>query len=257
MTLHPVIRTIMLTIAIAALSAQAVADGLLKVSPADELLIIDPKVDSQRRPTPLFKPAGGGVQIEIPPTVIVHRYYYSGDRDFQGPMIPGGPTVLVANHPVTGEQISLKVQLMPGAPRVRYTKRSILYDYGDRKIGIDFGAFSFCEPKVVYHRDSRVRRKLGQMRQDTAALFSGFSRRARIPESVKRFKDNSSKSVLALGDRIGDASGQLSDAGRSLVEQTGLSELATPRDLSVPTRFDGVTRTGIVQELNNTVRTNR
>ncbi|MFN9822898.1 MAG: hypothetical protein ACK58J_01975, partial [Planctomyces sp.] len=70
----------MLTVAVA-------ADDKVRVPPADELMVIDPNVDSRNLPTPVFLPDGRGNQrIEIPPVVIVHRYYYSGDRSFQGPM---------------------------------------------------------------------------------------------------------------------------------------------------------------------------
>ncbi len=39
------------------------------------------------------------MKVDIAPTVHVHRYYYSGDKEIQGPIINGGPTVVVAITP--------------------------------------------------------------------------------------------------------------------------------------------------------------
>ena len=83
--------------------------------------------------------ANGLDQIETPPTVIVHRYYYTGDRDFQGPMMQGGPTLITANDPATGEQTQIEALLPPGAPRITYRSDRIVYDYRDRAITVRFG----------------------------------------------------------------------------------------------------------------------
>lgn len=76
---------------------------------------------------------------ETPLTVIVHRYYYTGDRDFQGPMMQGGPTLITANDPATGEQTQIEALLPPGAPRITYRSDRIVYDYRDRAITVRFG----------------------------------------------------------------------------------------------------------------------
>ena len=235
------------------------ADSQLKVSPSDELLIIDPEVDSQGRPTPIFVDQPSGTQrIEIPPTVILHRYYYTGNRDFQGPMIPGGPTVLVANHPITGEQISLRAQLMPGAPRIRYTKHAILYDYGDRCIALEFGLLACCEPKVIYHRDSGVRRKFDTATGRVGGVISGFVTRTRISEVLRGVEKNKDDAILSLGDRIGDVNTRVSETAQSIVDRTPLGNLGEPRPLSnVQSMLGNVNRSGIVQELEGAVSTNR
>lgn len=130
---------------------EAGSKGRSAVPPADEILVISPTVDPEGKPRPIFQSDSttGMQRVEIPPTVIVHRYYYTGDRDFQGPMLPGGPSVIVASHPVTGEQLMIQAQLLPGAPRVHYTHRSIQYDYGKTKIILDFGFFKKSSPHVV------------------------------------------------------------------------------------------------------------
>lgn len=124
---------------------------LATVPPADEILVVSPQVDPEGKPRPVFQTDAttGMLQVDVPPTVLVHRYYYTGDRTFQGPMLPGGPTVLVLNHPKTGEQLMVRAQLLPGAPRISYKRHSIEYDYGRSKIVLEFGFFKKGQPKVV------------------------------------------------------------------------------------------------------------
>ena len=89
------------------------------VPPTQELEILDPNADPTGRPAVRVSPVigpDGQAQIEIPPTILVHRFYYTGDRSFQGPMLPGGPTVVVVNHPADGERIYLEVQMLPALP---------------------------------------------------------------------------------------------------------------------------------------------
>lgn len=104
------------------------------VPPVDELEILDPQVDSTGKPRAI--PEDG--HIEIPPTLIVHRYYFTGDRQFQGPMFVGGPCVVVVHHPCTGELLYLPVQMLPGAPRICYTRNAITYDFGREEVKICF-----------------------------------------------------------------------------------------------------------------------
>jgi len=114
--------------------------SLPNIPPLEELEILDPRVDPEGKPrAQVLMGANGLNQIETPPTIIVHRYYYTGDRDFQGPMLQGGPTLLTANDPTTGEQVHVEALLPPGAPRITYRSNRIVYDYRDRSITVCFG----------------------------------------------------------------------------------------------------------------------
>ena len=70
------------------------------VPPTLELQILDPNADPVGNPTAVPRQvAPGRAQIDIPTTVIVHRFYYTGDRTFQGPFLKGGSCTLVLHLP--------------------------------------------------------------------------------------------------------------------------------------------------------------
>lgn len=115
-----------------------------------EIEVLDPGVDPVGNPAVRVEEGPDGVkEIDIPPVVLVHRYYYSGDRSFQGPMLPGGPSIAVLNHPQSGERCYIPLQMMPGAPRVTYTKHGIEYDYGTHATTISFGSWT-GKPTIKY-----------------------------------------------------------------------------------------------------------
>lgn len=145
---------------------------VVPVPPTLEIEVLDPNVDPLGNPAVLTKPGPGGLEVDIPPVVLVHRYYFTGDRSFQGPMLPGGPTIVVANHPATGVRQYLEVQMLPGAPRVVYTRHAITYDYGPQAITVRFGAHG--KPKVTYTEGvplgEKVRRSRDDFHRDLDAL---------------------------------------------------------------------------------------
>ncbi|MFN0054899.1 MAG: hypothetical protein ACKV0T_22235 [Planctomycetales bacterium] len=168
------------------------------VPPGLEIEILDPGVDPIGNPAVLPQASRGGERgVAIPPTVLVHRYYYTGDRNFQGPLLPGGPSVVVFNHPKTGERLYLDVQMLPGAPRVFYTSRSIEYDYGEQRIVI---GFNLCgKPTVTFHNcASASHKRAAAARQraidGTKKPTSAASRDA----SVKRAQKKSAKDDLTI-----------------------------------------------------------
>lgn len=123
--------------------------GGASVPPHLEIEIREPAVDALGQPkSELVKADDGSLQIKIPPTVLVMTYYYSGDRDFQGPMLNGGPTTIVANHPVDNQRCYVDLQLPAGAPRVYYSSRKITFDFGQRRVEVVFR--KRCDPVVVY-----------------------------------------------------------------------------------------------------------
>lgn len=142
---------VLATLLIAALTPTVVfgEKPFAPVPPRLEIEVLDPGVDPNGNPAVRLQDDGfGQMNVDIPPVVLVHRYYYSGNRSFQGPMLPGGPSIIVVNHPQTGERCYIPAQMMPGAPRVTYTKHGIEYDYGRHGMSVAFGLLG--KPTVKY-----------------------------------------------------------------------------------------------------------
>lgn len=107
------------------------------VSPVDEIQVILPATSREFRPEAVVT----GQKVEIPPAILVHKSYYSGDRDFRAPAFPGGPTLVVVQSPETGQQLCLEVQMPAGSPRVFYRRHWIDYHFGSQVVRIQF-----CNP---------------------------------------------------------------------------------------------------------------
>lgn len=252
-------QSITILIVSAMMSAPCLGNGnLARVPPINELKIYPPKVDSLDQPRPLFIDNQNGTQhIEIPPTVIVHQYYYTGDRSFQGPMLTGGPTILVANHPKTGEQIQLRAQLRPGAPRVHYTRNEIRYEYPDHWTILDFGILSLCEPHIVNRDKPKVVLAGKTVTKKTAQSSVGLVKRTRLPAAVGTI-DRMAKNAIAGGaERVGDAGSMIFQPVIQLYQATPISSLLSPSAGNVNPGLNDVSAGGIVEEFQNTFPTNR
>lgn len=141
---------------------RAAAEYRSTVPPTLEIEVIDPNADPLSRPAvDIVRDENGQMVVDIPPAVLVHRYYYTGDRAFQAQFLPGGPTIVVVNHPKTGERCYIDVQMLPGAPRVIYTDHEIEYDYGERGISVVFGLFG--KPSVKYRNGMTATRRIGKL----------------------------------------------------------------------------------------------
>jgi len=122
------------------------------VPPHLEIEVLDPGVDPLGRPRVIVEEQNSEMTVRIPPTVLVHRYYYTGDREFRGPMLQGGPSIVVVNHPRTGEQCYIPLQLPPGSPQVKYTSHAIEYHFGASIVKLSFGLWG--KPQVKYAKPS-------------------------------------------------------------------------------------------------------
>jgi hypothetical protein len=193
-----------------ALQSRAHLPESAPVPPTQEIEVLDPNVDPMGRPTVQVKPVVGtdGLgRIDIPPVVLVHRFYYTGDRSFQGPMLPGGPSIIVVSHPGDGERLYIEVQMLPGAPRVFYTRHSIEYNYGVQSMILSFGAHG--RPKISYRQGvsaaTKVRVATAQMRQATARLVerTGAPAAARkVLEETKNVAETGADHVHDIGKAV-------------------------------------------------------
>jgi hypothetical protein len=147
-------RALLCAAAYVCLLAHANENSAFAVEPTaaglHDLVVYDPGVHERGLPAPQFVPSeGGGLTVDIPPAVHVHRYYYSGDKEIQGPIINGGPTVVVANHPKTGERMYIDVVLPAGAPRIAYNQHGITYVYPNKRVAVTFQSYPFDTGKAV------------------------------------------------------------------------------------------------------------
>lgn len=152
------------------------------VPPHLEIEILDPNVDPRGNPAVALRSkiacTRGGPEerllVDIPEVVLIHRYYYTGDRTFQGPFLPGGPSIVVLSHPKTAERLYIPVQMLPGAPRVTYRHDCVEYDYGTQRITVSFGLFG-CKPTVSYQQGvpwtTRVRQSVDHARDSSRRLL--------------------------------------------------------------------------------------
>ena len=178
------------------------------VPPTQEIELLDPGVDPQGRPTALVRPDPlnpGLKQVEVPPTIIVHKFYYSGDRAFQGPMLPGGPMIAAFNHPKTGDRTYVNLVMPPGAPKIIYTGHTIRYDYGPQSVTIEFGLH--CgKPTVHYSNATKAGDFAKHVATSTMTGTKNFVQRTGLPQGLQRFGAGAKNVVGTAADHIHDAS---------------------------------------------------
>lgn len=232
--------------------------GAAPVPPTLEIAVLDPNADPLGNPAVRTRPGlAGGLEVDIPQTVLVHRYYYSGDRSFQAQLLPGGPCIVVVHHPKNGERLYIPVQMIPGAPRVHYTHRAIDYDYGHQGIRIEFALLT-GRPRVEYRSGKTVRRVVEETSATAKATATGVIERIGLGD-LGRWTASKAKSLGgAAMDRVHDAgqtvAGPLQGVGQalpgaSLLQSTSedaaqrlrdadvrrAAEKALPRKIDIPT----------------------
>jgi len=176
-------------------------ERVVPVPPTLEIEVLDPNADPLGNPAVrTIKNAAGQTVVDIPPVVLVHRFYYTGDRSFQGPMLPGGPSIIVIHHPRTGERLYVQTQMLPGAPRVIYTRSSIEYDYGPQAIILKFGPHG--NPSVVYRQGTPLLEHWRQARENRQARVDKWVERAGITQAYGIVRDGTSNAAGASADGV-------------------------------------------------------
>ena len=184
----------------------------------------------------------GGLAVDIPPVVLVHRYYYTGDRSFQGPMIPGGPSIIVMHHPKTGAKIYLETQMLPGAPRVVYTAHSIEYDYGFQSMTVKFGHHG--QPSIVYRQGVPLLARVKQASEQRHERFDRTFRRTGIPDAYGKLQAGAQNVAETAADRVRDVGRMVTAPVAQIVRSTPLGTAFTtsPEQRATRERDDLVQR---------------
>lgn len=173
------------------------------VSPTQEIEVLDPGVDPTGRPAAQVKMGPDGVnRVEVPPTVLVHRFYYTGDRNFQGPLLTGGPVIVAVSHPKTFERVYVPLVLPPGSPRVYYTRDAIRYDFGPQSITLTWGLCG--NPQVRYGQATWVGDRSRGVAAGAAAGVKSWVHRTGVPEGIQKASAATKDALSATADRIKD-----------------------------------------------------
>ena len=182
----------------------------------NELVVIDPGVEQNGLPTPIVTNG----QVEIPPTLHVHPYYYCGDKEYQAQILNGGPTIIVANHPRSGEKLYIDAVLPQGAPVVAYSARTITYIYSDRRVVIDFSVIGKNRARVVYVNGRGAVRELNEQLVKNRAAVQEHQRKSRLVGEVKdlgRDLGNVAKGGIGVAGRVGSIVVERSRAATRLI----------------------------------------
>jgi len=224
LTTGGMVRPAMLLAALLCMRLVPVSAAENIVAGLNDLVILDPGKHERGLPAVELTPrknAEGveeGLAIDIPPKVHVHRYYYSGDKIYQGPIIQGGPTVVVANHPQTGERMYVDVVLPAGAPRIAYTRHGISYIYSDQRVEVTFRHFPF-DPTVAvvkHHHGKGWGRKIDDARQHLGQHVKEGLENAPLFQSVKEATGETSDFLHGVKVSLGDLSTQSVDGLKTL-----------------------------------------
>lgn len=163
-----------------------------------------PGIDLQ--PDPDF-----GWQADIQPTLHVHRYYYNGDKEFQGPLLQGGPTIVSACHPRTGKRLYAQVNLPSGAPIIEYEEDSITYVYAKMRVVLTFCGGEGCEEVIMSYKHGRgLFRIHREHKAELAKHHEEHSSQFKLKRSVK----DASK---AVHDTVKGAAGTATEAASAAV----------------------------------------
>ena len=193
-----------------AMAVEPTAHGL------HDLVVLDPGAHERGLPAVKLEPDREGLEIDIPPTVHVHRYYYCGDKEIQGPIISGGPTVVVANHPKTGKRMYIDVVLPAGAPRIAYSKRCITYVYPDKRVEVTFRSLAPYSAVVRQKSGRGIRRNVLDARHHVRDHVRESLDNSPMVQSVKETGGEASDFVHGFKVALGDLSTQSGDALRTI-----------------------------------------
>lgn len=195
----------------------------LPVAPGlNDLVVYEPGVHERGLPAVQFRSPqlGRGLCVDIPPAVHIHRYYFSGEREIQGPIIQGGPTVVVANHPKTGERMYIDVMLPAGAPRIAYRKGSITYVFPEQRVVVDFSHFPFSSQRVIvkYHSGRGVGGTLDAWRHHVVDHTKQHIAQSSAFGSLKQVSADTGQLFVGAGEALGSLTSGAMDGAKSAVD---------------------------------------
>jgi hypothetical protein len=181
----------------------------------NELVVVEPDAHERGLPAVRLEPTpAGNLRIDIPRTIHVHRYYYSGDKEFQGPILQGGPTIVVARHPLSGEQMYIDVSLPPGAPRIVHNGSSITYLYPNQRVILKFAKHHSCAVAVKYPSGRGLARRCEELHESVRDAAGNALQRSPLIQSLKQSAVEGREMIAGAADGAETAIVQLIDSAR-------------------------------------------
>lgn len=194
----------------------------------NELVIYQPGTHAEGLPAVRFKDKEGeeGLKVEIRPTVHVHRYYYSGNKEYQGPHLAGGPTIVAAKSPYTNQMMYIDVMLPAGAPVIAYDDDSISYIYPDRRVRLSFRRFHKDKVSVRHLEGQGLGRKVHQQGARLAASVKSDKGQSRLGSTVKTGTRGAGQVFVGVREVLGGVTdATLQTAGKLIAMVPGVKPL--------------------------------
>lgn len=174
----------------------------IKTMPPNAIMVLDPGVDPKGEPRAILrKHADESLDVDIPETVHVHKYFPSGSREFQAQYFAGGPTIVAAQHPYTHERVYVHLDLSPGFPKVKYEEDKIEYKYPEESFSIHFikcgdVQTSYCGCRVVC---KRTKDACKQVKEKVCDCTDQLGVNHLVTTVSKEVKDTGAGTVAAAG----------------------------------------------------------
>lgn len=212
----------LMVVALLSLGSGRVTLAEPRVAGFDELVVYPPGTMDRDIPgIELVLDPECGWQADIKPTLHVHRYYYNGDKEYQGPLLQGGPTIVSVCHPRTGRRLYAQVNLPSGAPIIVYDEESITYVYRDSRAVLSFHGKEGCEKvTMTYKHGQGLCRTKQEHNKALAKHHKEFSERFPLKRSVH-------DAAKAVGTTVKGAAGTVTTVASAVVTRTkdGFSSL--------------------------------
>ena len=193
--------------------------GIEKSVGTNELIVYRPLTDERGRAKVKIHKKGNKVQVEFAPTVHVHRNYYAGPKNFQGPVVQGGRTIVVARHPKCGDTVYVDLNLPSGLPRIHHYKSSISYVYKDRRVLIHFNSRN---PKATRVRIVTGKGFFRRAKELHAKVVAHTNKTLKKSQTLNALTDLGKKGTQTAGGLVGQADQQLGQLLSGLSQLTSL-----------------------------------
>ncbi|MCS7466835.1 hypothetical protein NZK35_09285 [Stieleria sp. ICT_E10.1] len=199
--------------------------------------------------------------VDIPPTLHIHRYFYDGDREYQGPIVLGGPTTVIANHPTTGERMYVDVTLPAGSPIIAYSSKCITYVYADRRVSIRFGNWNTNRVRVHYYSGHGIGRRTRDWVQTLATKSKSTIKNSATVQSVADAAQESQSALSGVKHAVDSTAGLVVDSAASLLKMVpGVAPLSSMGDEASQAGYESSLRAAARQKEGSSldfIRTNR